>query len=155
MLRRSLRLGSQFLVALGATSSVAMAEQQAGHANTSDQEAFTKVCGACHPASAVNGLRTLSEWRDTVEHMISIGARGTDEDFDSVMRVLERMLTKVNVNTANSDEIAPVMNISDTVAQAIVTYRSTHGNFKSLSDLKKVPGLDAAKVDSRKDRVLF
>jgi len=65
------------------------------------------------------------------------------------------MLTKVNVNTANSDEIAPVMNISDTVAQAIVTYRSTHGNFKSLSDLKKVPGLDAAKVDSRKDRVLF
>lgn len=132
-----------------------MGKQQAGHTNASDQEAFNKVCGACHPASAVNGLRTLSEWRDTVEHMILIGARGTDEEFDSVMRVLERRLTKINVNTANSDEIAPVMNISDTVAQAVVTYRSTHGSFKNLSDLKNVPGLDAAKVDSRKDRILF
>lgn len=132
-----------------------MAETQAGHANASDGEAFKKVCGACHAASAVSGLRTASEWRETVEHMISIGAKGSDEEFDGVIRVLERTLTKINVNSADAEELAPTMDISDSVAQAIVAYRSSHGNFKSLSDLKKVPGLDASKVDDRKDRILF
>jgi competence protein ComEA len=120
-----------------------------------DRAAFTQVCGACHPASAVNGFRTAAEWRDTVEHMISIGAKGKDEQFDAVMRVLERTLTKVNVNAATAEEIAPVLDIDEKTAAGIVTYRGVHGKFKTIEDLKKAPGLDAAKVDGRKERIVF
>ena len=128
---------------------------EAVHENAADQAAFNTVCGACHPASAVNGLRTVSEWRETIEHMISIGAKGTDEQFESVVRVLERTLTKVNVNTAPPEEIAPVMDVSDATAQALVKYRAEHGKFKSIEDLKKIPGLDAAKVEAHKDRIIL
>jgi competence ComEA-like helix-hairpin-helix protein len=36
-----------------------------------------------------------------------------------------------------------------------VKYRAEYGNFKTLGDLKKVPGINAAKLDARKDRVVF
>lgn len=120
-----------------------------------DQAAFNTVCGACHPSSAVNGLRTEAEWRETVEHMISIGAKGTDDQFDSVMRVLARTLTKVNVNAGTAEELAPVLDISDATARSVVKYRSAHGPFKTLDDLKKVPGLNAATIENRKDRLVF
>ena len=40
-------------------------------------------------------------------------------------------------------------------AAAIVRYRAEHGDFKSVEDLKKVPGVDAAKIEARKDRLSF
>jgi competence ComEA-like helix-hairpin-helix protein len=40
-------------------------------------------------------------------------------------------------------------------AQAVVDYRTAHGNFTTLADLKKVPGIDAARLDARKDRIAF
>jgi competence protein ComEA len=36
-----------------------------------------------------------------------------------------------------------------------VTYRQQNGSFKTLDDLKNVPGVDAAKVDARKARLSF
>jgi competence ComEA-like helix-hairpin-helix protein len=40
-------------------------------------------------------------------------------------------------------------------AEAIVKYRDERGRFGAIEDLKKVPGLDAAKVEARKDRLVF
>ena len=38
-------------------------------------------------------------------------------------------------------------------AAAIIEYRTKNGNFKSIDDLKKVPGIDPAKIDAKKDRL--
>ena len=40
-------------------------------------------------------------------------------------------------------------------AAAIVRYREQNGGFKTIGDLKKVPGVDAAKIEAKKDRVEF
>ena len=79
----------------------------------------------------------------------------SDEQLEAVMRVLLRTLTKVNVNTATAAQLPLVLDISEATAQALVKYRGAHGNFKTLDDLKKVPGIDAAKLEARKDRVAF
>ena len=84
--------------------------------------------------------------------MVKIGAKGTDEQFERVIRVLLRTLTKVNVNTAPAQEIAPVLDMTDATAEALVKYRTEHGSFKTLEDLKKIPGVDAAKLNARKER---
>jgi competence protein ComEA len=86
---------------------------------------------------------------------VSLGAEGTGEQMEAVMRVLLRTLTKVNVNTAPAAQLALVFDFSEAMAQAVVKYRGEHGKFKSLADLKKVPGINAAKLDTRKDRVAF
>lgn len=120
-----------------------------------DKADFEAVCGACHTSSMVSDIRTEPEWKDTIEHMVSLGADGTPERMEAVMRVLLRTLTKVNVNTAPAAQLPLVLDVSDATARAVVKYRAEHGKFKALADLKKVPGINAAKLEARKDRVVF
>lgn len=136
--------------AMSAASAAADSREDAA-----DQAALKAVCGSCHSLAMVAGLRTESEWLDEIEQMVKIGAKGTDEQFERVIRVLLRTLTKVNVNTATAAEIAPVLDITDATAEAVVKFRSDKGNFKTLEDLKKVPGVDASILHQRKDRIVF
>ncbi len=61
---------------------------------------------------------------------------------------------KININTANAEQIASTMTgIGDSKAQAIVEYRSTHGNFKSLQELENVAGIGTKTVEKNKDKI--
>ncbi len=87
--------------------------------------------------------------------MIKIGAKGTDEQFQRVMRFLTCTMTKVDVNTAEPRQIAPVLGLSDATAEAVVRRRTENGAFKTIADLKKVPGVDPVILEARKDRIMF
>ena len=127
----------------------------ASREDKADKAAFEGICGVCHLPSMANDIRSQSEWRETVDQMVKVGAKGTDQEFDRVMRFLLRNLTKVNVNTATAPEIAPVLEVSDATAQAIVKRRTENGSYKTIDELKKVPGVDASKLEARRDRVVF
>jgi competence protein ComEA len=120
-----------------------------------DKADFEKVCGACHTSDMVSDMRTAPEWEETVEHMVSLGAKGTGEQMEAVMRFLLRKFTKVNVNTADAGQLPLVLDISESTAQALVKYRAANGDFRTLEDLKKVPGMNAAKLEARRDRIVF
>jgi competence protein ComEA len=62
---------------------------------------------------------------------------------------------KVNVNHEAAKGLQDQLALTDKEAQAIVDYRGKNGDFKTLDDLKKVPGLDGAKIDAKKDRIAF
>jgi len=47
---------------------------------------------------------------------------------------------KVNINTATAKELMKVKGINAAKAKAIVTYRTKHGDFKSVDDLRDVKG---------------
>lgn len=47
----------------------------------------------------------------------------------------------VNINTASKDELTTLKGVGDKRAQEIIDYRKKHGNFKSVDDLQKVPGI--------------
>lgn len=116
---------------------------------------FRALCGTCHSTSLVEGLRTEEEWREEVQQMVKIGARGTEAEFQAVMRVLARTLTRVNVNTATAEQIAPVLEINAAVAEELVKRRTAVGKFKTLAELQEIPGVDAGKLEARKERILF
>jgi competence ComEA-like helix-hairpin-helix protein len=120
-----------------------------------DQVAFQAVCGSCHKTDLISGLRTESEWLEVIEQMVKIGAKGTDEQFDRVIRVLLTNYTKVNVNIAPAAEIAPVLGVSDAVAESIVAWRSEKGRFAGLEQLRQVPGIDRSQLEQRKGRIAF
>jgi competence ComEA-like helix-hairpin-helix protein len=63
-------------------------------------------------------------------------------------------LTLVNVNSSPSDELAGVLGVSDEVAEAIVALRQRQP-FANIAQLRAVPGVDAAKLEQRKSRILF
>jgi competence protein ComEA len=120
-----------------------------------DAATFRALCGSCHSTALVEGLRTEEEWREEVDQMIKVGARGTEEQFQRVMRVLMRTLGRVNVNTATAPQIAAVLDLTDSAAEALVKRRAAAGKFKTLEDLKRVSGVDPARLEARKDRVIF
>jgi competence ComEA-like helix-hairpin-helix protein len=47
------------------------------------------------------------------------------------------------------------LKISEHDAQAIVAWREQHGKFKNFEEVRKVPGLDAAKTGDKRGWVSF
>ncbi|MDI5829378.1 helix-hairpin-helix domain-containing protein, partial [Salmonella enterica subsp. enterica serovar Kentucky] len=55
---------------------------------------------------------------------------------------------RVSINTASAEDLARVMNgVGLKKAQAIVSYREEYGPFKTVDDLKQVPGMGSALVE--------
>jgi competence protein ComEA len=47
----------------------------------------------------------------------------------------------VNINTATKEELTSLKGVGDKRAQEILDYRKKNGNFKSIDELEKVPGI--------------
>jgi competence protein ComEA len=121
-----------------------------------------RVCGTCHAAQIVMGRKASKEgWERIVVDMADKGATATDAEFDQVIAYLAKNFpdtgapTKINVNTAAAGDLAATLEIAGDLAAEIVKYRSEKGNFKSVEDLKKVPGLSEKKVEEKKGLLTF
>jgi competence protein ComEA len=118
--------------------------------------AFARVCSKCHDGTRiVEGRRLRSQWEETLEKMIALGATGTDEDFEAILDYLVRVHGRVNVNTAAADEIALVLHIEKAPAAAIVKFREEHGKFADFDALTKVPGVPVEALRKVRDAILF
>ena len=62
---------------------------------------------------------------------------------------------KINVNKATAKDLQAALRLTDKQAAAIVHQREEKGDFKSIEELEKVPGIDAAKIESSKNRLAF
>jgi len=120
------------------------------------KDVVEQVCGACHGTDLVAARRaTRQGWSYLVDDMVSRGASATNEQIATINEYLTAHFGQVNVNKEPSAQIASVLEITAAQADAIVKYRTDHGDFKTMDDLKKVPGLETAKLDSKKDRVVY
>jgi len=50
-------------------------------------------------------------------------------------------LAAVNINTATKEELTSLKGVGDKRAQEIIDYRKKNGDFKSVDELEKVPGI--------------
>lgn len=99
-------------------------------------------------------------WQNEMEKMISLGAKGSPEEFESILNYLSKnypaeAVPKVRINTARQIELEAGLTLRRSQAAALVAYRSKHGPFHSIEDLKSVPGLDFAYIESKQDRITF
>jgi competence protein ComEA len=62
---------------------------------------------------------------------------------------------KIYINKAEAKDLETALEISAGQAEAIIGYRKSRGVFKSIEDLKKVPGVNAASMEAKKDRLVF
>jgi competence protein ComEA len=113
-----------------------------------------KICRDCHDLDAITGEnRTKEGWKKTIAKMVDRGAEGTDEQYEMIVTYLSKNFGRVNVNTATADEIVAGIDFSAKEAAAIMAYRDKNGPFKNWRDLSKVEGLDAARVEAKKDHI--
>jgi len=60
---------------------------------------------------------------------------------------------KVDLNTADREELKQVKGFSDALADAIIRHRRQRGSFHSVEDLKDVPGISRQMLEGLRDQV--
>lgn len=123
--------------------------------------ATVRICGKCHsPERAATRHQSRYEWAETIIKMMKLGAQGSDEEFEAVLGYLSTHFGPqtpgpVNINKARAVDLEAGLLLLRSQAEAVVEYRNTHGDFKSIADLRNVPGLDFQKIVSKESRIVF
>jgi competence protein ComEA len=124
------------------------------------KDVTVRVCGTCHPAARGAAVRlTRSGWQNVIAKMVSLGAKGSDEELAAVLDYLSANFKgdaskPVNLNTAPAIDLESVAGLLRKEAAALIAYRAKHGPCKALEDLKRIPGVDFRKIDRRRDRLV-
>lgn len=137
-----------------------MAALSQGLPEGAGRELTVRVCAQCHEPQRAAALRLTREgWEGVMAKMAGLGARASDEELGQIVDYLAEHFKgeapkPINLNTATSVELESVAAMLRRESAAWIAYRAKHGPCKAIDDLKKVPGVDFTKVDSRRDRLV-
>lgn len=138
-----------------ATAATAQIPEGSGKAETE------KLCQSCHDlAKSVSLGQDRDGWGTTMTKMIVLGLKGTNAELQAILDYLVQKfpaqeLPPVNLNKARAIQLESRLSLKRSEAAAILRYRKMNGDFRSIEDLKEVPGLDFAKIEVKKDRLTF
>lgn len=125
------------------------------------REETIKICKQCHEvAQAVSVRQDRDGWSITINKMMGLGMKATRQELALVLDYLAKHypageMPPVNVNKASAIELESGLTLRRSQAAALIAYREKNGPFRSIEDLKKVPQLDADKIEAKKDRIAF
>ena len=164
----SSRLGSLYglvIVILAAAASAAGQSPQRvpsgeGLPDGPGKDVTVQSCGSCHEARRAASVRlTRDGWAAVIDSMQTFGARISAEEFPVILdylttHFLGEALQPLNLNTATQVDLEAAGGLLRREASAVIKYREQNGRFKTLDDLKQVPGLDFKKIESRRDALV-
>ena len=125
-------------------------------ANGPDKDLFLKTCSQCHEIDRVMSQRQdRAGWDATIAKMKGYGMQTDEADLKRIIDYLSvnlpaETVSKLNINTATRIDFESALSLKRSIAAAIIEYRDKNGPFKSIDDLKKVPGVDPAKIDEKR-----
>jgi competence protein ComEA len=145
------------LVLAAALSMAALPSNAEGLPDGPGKDLVEAVCSECHSTERIAAQQfTKPQWADKVLEMLQEAPNVKQSERDTIVEYLARNFpAHANVNQAGASELQTALEISPESAAAIVRYRQQNGSFKTLDDLKKVPGVDAAKLDAKRDIIDF
>ncbi|PWT99329.1 MAG: hypothetical protein C5B51_27415 [Terriglobia bacterium] len=125
------------------------------------REETEKLCSGCHElARSVSMRQNRDAWKATINKMVGLGAKGTEQEFSVTLDYLSahypaQALPPLNVNTAKAIDFETRLSLRRSEAAAVIEYRARHGSFQSVEDLKRVPGIDGEKIEAKKSVLVF
>ena len=150
---------SLLFAAVSVAASLAADDEAKNLPDGPGKETVAKVCIDCHTAGTFRKMRfTEAEWDDKVGDMVDRGAKADERQQAEIVAYLVRNFgpgARVNMNTAPLSELMVVLGFGADESKALVAYRTDHGAFKDWSEVAKVSGVDAKKVESQKDKMAF
>ena len=92
---------------------------------------------AAEPVAKSQATQTKAENSGAAQSKATLPAKASDDEG-----------TRVSIKSASAEDLARVMNgVGLKKAQAIVSYREEYGPFKTVEDLKQVPGMGSSLVE--------
>lgn len=141
--------------------------------HTSEKQIYVYVCGSVHNpgvyllakesriVAAVDAAGGFLE--DAAKEAVNLAAPITDgmqivvpsqEEFSNTKAYEQKMQDgKVNLNTAQLEELCTLSGIGDAKAEAILAYRNEIGGFSSIEQLKNVTGIGESLFERIKARI--
>lgn len=126
------------------------------------RQTLLRACTGCHTADSFAAYRfTKDEYHSIVYRMAERGAQASGPELDQIAEYLAKNFpkvedpTKLNINRATAKEMEARLNLTAKEAEAIVTYRERHGNFRAIGDLYVIYGVDGTKIQAAKDKISF
>ena len=129
--------------------------------NSPGRAQLEKHCQSCHDlAKSVSLRQDRNGWGATLLKMVGLGMQATEAELQNLADFLAthypaETLPPVDVNKARAIQLESRLSLRRSEAAAILRYRSEHGPFESLEELLAVPGIDVAKIEARKERIVF
>ena len=122
-----------------------------------DKDLVEVICSECHTTERIAAQQlTKPQWADKVLEMLQEAPDVKQSERDRIVEYLAKSFpARAHVNTTDAKALQAILDISSESAAAIVDYRLKNGTFKTLDDLKKVPGVDAEKLDAKRDAIDF
>ena len=124
------------------------------------KDVTVKACGTCHETRRAASVRLTREgWAAVIDSMQKRGAQVNADNFSVILEYLAthflgQAQQPLNLNTATQIDLEAAGGLLRREAAAVIRYREKNGRFKTVDDLKKVPGLDFKKIDARRDAVV-
>jgi hypothetical protein len=118
-----------------------------------------KLCSTCHPADRGASVRLTREgWQDVMTRMVALGMRGTDEELNAALEYLAthfkgEAAAPLNLNRATPVQLQSIAGLLRSESAVLIAHRAK-APCKTLEDLKAVKGLDYAKIEKRRDRLV-
>ncbi len=147
----------RLLVVATALIAAAISSRAQGLPDGPEKNLVEAICSECHTTERIAAQRlTKPQWADKVLEMLQEAPDVKQSERDKIVEYLAKNFPALAiVNKADAKDLQTALEISPESATAIVNYRQKNGSFKTLDDLKKVPGVDAAKLDTKRDIIDF
>ena len=115
------------------------------------------ICSECHATDRIAAQQlTKPQWADKVLEMLQEAPDVKQSERDKIVEYLAKTFpAHANVNQDDAKRLQATLELSAESAMNIVSYRQKKGGFKTLDDLKKVPGVDPTKLDAKRDIINF
>lgn len=124
------------------------------------RDVLIKACVTCHnPERAASVRLTRDGWDELIGNMVTRGMKATDDERAVIVEYLATHFLgeaprPININTAEPIDFEMVLGMLRRESAAIITYRDLNGPFKAVTELRKVKGIDYAKVEKNQDRIV-
>lgn len=152
------------IASLAFTAIIVMAQPSAAQDTLPEgpgKEPMLRICSQCHEASKSTSVKlTRAGWIETIDKMKALGADGSDQEFQAILEYLAthfrgELDRPVDMNSAEALDMESVLGLLRRESAAVLQYRSKHGPFTSLADLKDLDPVILKKIEARKERIVF
>lgn len=82
--------------------------------------------------------------------LLASGGNLTVSSMSSMTEKAAGMMDKININTASIESLSQIPGLSPKIGEAIAAYRDASGDFKSVSDLINIEGINAGLLEKIK-----
>ena len=120
-----------------------------------------KLCVGCHELDkSISPRQDKDAWSGTLAKMVGFGMKASDGEFRTVLAYLAEhfpadAIPPLNVNKARAIQFESRLSLKRSEVSKIIRYRKKNGDFESIEDLKRVPGVDVAKIEAKQNILVF